>query len=145
MTYKVGYFKCENPQKYIGDSHNIVWRSSWERKVFKFLDMNSKVVKWNSEQLVIPYICETDNKPHRYFVDIIFETDEGKIYVIEIKPAKECSPPRKCKDKVRYLKECATFIKNQSKWKYAEKYCASKGWIFKVWTEHELAKLGIKL
>jgi hypothetical protein len=142
--YQSGKYILINPKKYRGEKHDIVWRSSWERKVFKFLDMNSNILWWNSEGIVIPYVSPIDKKPHRYFVDVIFKTISEKIYLIEIKPFKETQEPR-AKNKARLLTETLTYIKNQTKWKAADEYCQKKGFEFKVWTEHDLKKLGIKL
>lgn len=142
--YVKGKYILVNPNKYKGNKEEIIWRSSWERKVFKFLDVNPNILWWNSEGIVIPYINPVDKKSHRYFVDLIFKTTSEKIYLIEIKPEKETREPRS-KNKVRLLQETLTYIKNQSKWKAAEIYCQRIGAEFKVWTEHDLKKLGIKL
>ena len=69
MTYK-GRYTVKNPQKYEGDPTKVVFRSMWERQVFKFMDTNPDVIKWQSEETVIPYRCKTDNKIHRYFMDV---------------------------------------------------------------------------
>ena len=58
-----------NPQKYAGDPTIIFMRSSWETRFALWCDHNPNVVKWVSEEIVIPYRCPTDNKIHRYFVD----------------------------------------------------------------------------
>ena len=39
MTYK-GRFTPQNPKKYNGNSDNIIYRSSWELRVMKYLDEN---------------------------------------------------------------------------------------------------------
>ena len=104
-------------------------------------DQNKSIVSWSSEETIIPYICGTDNRPHRYFVDfkIQVKSKDGtsKTYLVEVKPSKELLPPT-TKNKKRYLIEAHTFVKNQSKWKYAEQYCKDRGWMFKVITEKEL-------
>jgi hypothetical protein len=71
-TYK-GRFVSTNPQKYVGDSTNIVYRSSYELKFMKWCDMNSSVKRWASEEIVIPYISPIDGKKHRYFPDFLIE------------------------------------------------------------------------
>ena len=142
--YHQGKFKAKHPDKYAGDASNIIFRSSWEMKFMKWCDSNANVVKWSSEETIIPYICGTDNRPHRYFVDfkIQVQSKDGtlKTYLVEVKPSKEVLPPT-TKNKKRYLIEAHTFIKNQSKWKYAKEYCKDRGWEFKIITEKEL---GIK-
>ena len=71
-TYK-GRYKPKNPEKYAGDVDNVVYRSGWERYVMKWCDDSLDIVQWMSEELVIPYICETDNRPHRYFMDFVIK------------------------------------------------------------------------
>jgi len=145
MAYK-GRFTPKNKDKYIGDHKGIVYRSLWERNTFRWLDQNSSIVAWNSEEVVIPYICETDRKPHRYFMDLWFKTREGKTYIVEIKPKRQTQPPSTPKRKTRkYIKESLTYVKNRSKWEAAAEYAADRGWHFEVWTEDTLKALGIKI
>lgn len=144
-SYK-GRFKPKNPKKYRGDPTNIIYRSLWELRVMKYLDDNPSILEWSSEELVIPYICPTDNRPHRYFPDFVVRvaTKEGGIQtmVLEVKPKKETREPVKKKRVTKqYITEVMTWGKNQAKWKAAEEYCADRGWIFKLITETEL---GIK-
>ena len=83
MAYK-GRYIVENKKKYAGDPTNVIYRSLWERDVFKWLDMNPKVKKWSSEEIVIPYYYDVDKKYHRYFpaVKIVFE---DKPVLVEIR------------------------------------------------------------
>ena len=145
MSYK-GKFTPKNKEKYVGDSKQIVYRSLWERNTFRWLDTNSEIVAWNSEEIVIPYVCGTDNKVHRYFVDVWFKNKQGKTYLIEIKPKRELTPPKKGKRQTRkYISESLTYIKNQSKWKAAQEFALDNGWEFHIWTEETLKNLGIKI
>ena len=96
--------------------------------------------------MVIPYKCKTDNKIHRYFIDLFVEMDNGDCILVEIKPKKETNPPKKPSRKTkRYINEVVTFVKNQSKWEAANQFAAHKGWKFQIWTEDTLSNLGIKL
>lgn len=145
MTYK-GKYKVKDKKKYVGDPEKVVYRSLWERQVFRWLEDQPNIVEWCSEEVVIPYLCETDKKVHRYFIDVYFKTKEGKKYLIEIKPAKETKPPKAPKRRTRrYLSESLTYIKNQSKWKAATKFAQENGCTFQIWTEDTLKSLGIKL
>lgn len=145
MYYK-GKYKLKNPNKYIGDTSNIVYRSHWERQCFRWCDDNPKVKKWSSEELVIPYRCATDNKVHRYFVDLLIKFENGKVYCIEIKPKSQTTLPKKGKKNTkRFLNETLTYAKNESKWKAAKSFCDDKGWHFAIWTEDTLKSIGIKL
>jgi hypothetical protein len=58
-----------NPQKYVGDHSNIIMRSSWETKFAIWCDKNPSVLKWSSEETIVPYISPVDNRYHRYFID----------------------------------------------------------------------------
>lgn len=146
MTYK-GKYKVKSIAKYKGDPTQVIYRSLWERQLMRWLDDNSNVVWWNSESLIIPYRCATDNRVHRYFVDFQIKFNDNKIYCIEVKPANQAVPPEKKKGKRqrRYIEEALTYTKNLSKWNAAKEFCEDRGWIFQVWTEKTLTALGIKL
>lgn len=142
-TYRQGFFTPRNPQKYSGDITNIVYRSSWELRAFQWADLNPSVLVWSSEETVIPYICQTDGKLHRYFVDmkLKIKSADGIIrdYVVEIKPFNQTQPPKyPGKQTKRYLEEVETFIKNQSKWEAAKSYAKERNMQFVVLTEKEL-------
>jgi hypothetical protein len=127
------------PEKYSGDPTNIVMRSSWETMFASWCDKNPSIVKWSSEETIVPYRCPTDGKIHRYFVDFKISIKEGKTYLVEVKPAKQCEPPVfPGKRTQRYLTESLTFMKNQAKWEAAKNYCKDRGWEFKIITEREL-------
>jgi hypothetical protein len=144
MAYK-GKYTVKQPEKYVGDSTKVVFRSLWERNTFRWLEEQPNIVEWASEEIVVPYICQTDKKVHRYFIDVYFKTADGKKYLIEIKPKKETQPPKKPKRRSkRYLSESLTYIKNQSKWEAATKFAKENGATFQVWTEDTLKTLGIK-
>jgi len=127
------------PEKYAGDPTNIIMRSSWETMFAGWCDKNPSIVKWSSEETIVPYRCPTDDKIHRYFVDFKITLSNGKTYLVEVKPAKQTIPPEfPGKRTQRYLIESLTFIKNQAKWEAAKNYCKDRGWEFKIITEHEL-------
>lgn len=145
MAYR-GKFTPKNTKKYVGDAKNIVYRSLWERNTFRWIDSNANIIAWNSEEVVIPYICGTDNKVHRYYMDLWFKTKDGKTYIIEIKPKKQTQPPKTPQRKTRrYIKESLAYVKNQSKWEAASEFAADRGWHFQVWTEDTLKSFGIKI
>jgi hypothetical protein len=127
------------PEKYTGDPTNIIMRSSWETMFAGWCDKNPSIVKWSSEETIVPYRCPTDDKIHRYFVDFKITLSNGKTYLVEVKPAKQTVPPQfPGKRTQRYLTESLAFIKNQAKWEAAKNYCKDRGWEFKIITEHEL-------
>lgn len=143
MAYK-GKFQPRNPQKYLGDPTNIIYRSLWELKLMGWLDGHSSVVQWGSEELVIPYRSPIDGRIHRYFPDFIIKkkTQNGKIdtVVVEVKPHAQTKPPtvQRGKPNKRYINEVATWGINSSKWEAAGNYCKDRGWKFEIITEHDL-------
>jgi len=145
MSYQ-GRYTIKRPEKYAGDAKKVVFRSLWERQAFKWCENNPKVKMWNSEEVVVPYKSTVDKKLHRYYVDLLIQMEDKSTYLVEIKPKKETTPPKKPKRKTkRYLNEQLTFIKNQDKWEAATEFAEHKGWKFQVWTEETLKNLGIKI
>lgn len=138
-----GKFRPKNPEKYIGDPTNIIFRSSWELKFMSWADQKESIVKWRSEETIIPYISPIDNKYHRYFVDFQIQVRDksGRLqtYLIEIKPERQTKPPVK-QQKVtkKYVKEVIEWGKNEAKWKAADDFAKDRGWKFVILTENEL-------
>ena len=141
MSYK-GWFTPKNRSKYKGDSENVVYRSSWELRVMKWLDENPSVIWWASEELIIKYKSPIDQKIHRYFPDFIVRLKQKNgaesTVVIEIKPQKQTVKPVQKRKTKRYLQEAATYAVNQEKWRAADLFCKEHGWEFKLITEKEL-------
>lgn len=142
MAYS-GRFTPSNPQKYIGDHSNIIYRSSWECKMMVWLDKNPSIVSWASEELIISYKSPVDGRWHRYFPDFLVKmrSKDGKLktMIIEVKPKNQSQPPQPQKRVTkRYINEVATYGINQSKWKAATEYCLDRGWEFRVITEDDL-------
>ena len=141
MAYR-GFFKPQNPTKYIGNPIKIMYRSLWERKFMKFCDSSGNVIRWGSEEVVVPYTNPLDRKQHRYYVDFIVEmkTAEGiKTLLIEIKPKKQCVEPKRNKKVTRgYISEVQTWITNTAKWAAASEVSKNRGWEFKILTEDDL-------
>lgn len=145
-TYK-GKYRPKNTEKYAGDPNGITYRSLWERKAMEWCDINPDVIKWNSEGVVIPYVCGTDGKPHRYYLDLAITFKNNKTILVEIKPNKQTQPPSAPKHprgKNKYLKESLTYVKNVSKWKAASKFAKANDVEFQIWDEYTLNALGIK-
>jgi hypothetical protein len=142
MAYQ-GIFRPKNPKKYIGDSNNIVYRSSWECRVMNWFDQNDDIISWASEELIVPYKSPVDNRFHRYFPDFIVrvKTRDGtmKTLMIEVKPKKQTVPPEQKKRVTKqYINEVVTYGVNQAKWNAAQEYCLDRGWEFKIMTEEHL-------
>ena len=142
MSYKGKYYPSY-PRKYKGDPTNIIYRSLWERKFMVYCDKNQNILEWASEEIAIPYRSPIDNRVHRYFPDFYIKVQEntGKIkrYLIEVKPLKQTTKPKRPKRQTKgYIREAFEYARNQAKWKAAREYCADRMWEFKVITEKEL-------
>ena len=115
------------------------------KRVMQTLDENSNIIRWASEEIVVPYISPIDNRPHRYFVDFYVEAKapDGSIkkMLLEVKPAAQTKPPASPKRRTkRYISEVMTYGVNEAKWKAAKEFCDEKGWEFRIITEAELFK-----
>ena len=115
-----------------------------ELRFMKWADRSTNVLKWNSEEIAIPYISPIDNKRHRYFPDFLIQTDKGWT-LIEVKPQVQTKPPKKLlvenlttKKKRRYVRAVQTWLVNEAKWKAARKVCEVEGWTFQLMTEKQL-------
>lgn len=144
--YHQGKWAPRNPGKYQGDVNNIIYRSSWELKAFIWFDLNPSILKWASEELVIPYWSPADQRMRRYFPDFViqYKTNTGGVgnAVVEVKPAAQRSMPKVPKKQTqKYLNEVVTYATNQAKWEAATKWCDEKGWRFVILDEYDL---GIK-
>lgn len=143
--FKQGKYIPINPEKYIGKIDNIFYRSSWEQRVFLYMDLSKNVLKWASEEIVINYIKPTDNKQHRYFPDIYAEVLTGsgaKKFLIEIKPKcdSEILKVKKvtAKSQQRVAESAVTMVINEAKWEAAKEWCRLNDITFMVWTEDEI-------
>jgi len=149
---KQGVFIPAHPEKWVitesfsSSKPEIVYRSGWEKHAFIFFDMNDNIIKVNSEGMVIPYFNPVKGKISKYYMDIMMQTKDGTIWLIEIKPKAQClppKPPRKNaknpqKAQANYSKAVEIYAVNQAKWEATEKLCKEKGWKFKIITEKEL-------
>lgn len=142
-NWRQGEYTPNHPEKYMGDVNNIFYRSSWELEAFKFLDNNPNVIRWASEEIVIPYLRPTKTgniKKSKYYPDIYMEYKDrgGRVHkeLIEIKPKKQTKPSRSRNPKTK-LYENEVYHKNRLKWEAAEKWCNQRGIKFRILHEEE--------
>ena len=143
---RIGRYVVQNKEKYVANLQECQYRSTWELKYMKYLDTQPNVIECGSENVIIPYYSPTEKKTRRYFVDFYVKvrttTGEYKKYIVEVKPADQCKPPKKPKKQTQgYIKKLKSYIMNQAKWKAARKWAEKRGWEFVIITEKEL---GIK-
>jgi hypothetical protein len=143
-----GVFKPKNPQKYLGNPTNILYRSGWEKYFLQWCDLTPSVVGYGSEELVIPYVSPLDGNLHRYFIDFVVlvkqQNGEIKKFAVEIKPYSQTQPP-KISSRRKVLteslrKQVETYSINQAKWEAAKKFCSKHNMSFIILTEKQLLK-----
>ena len=142
-NFRQGVFNPTNPTKYI-DTQKPIYRSGWELKFFRWADMNENILKWGSENVIIPYVNPLDGRVHRYFVDnfIVFKDNNGNHnkFLIEIKPSKQTQRPVRTKYKKNktMIYEQKMYVQNTAKWKAANEWAKKKNCKFLILTEKEL-------
>lgn len=160
LRYKQGNYIPENKDKVIklNSKGGIYYRSGYELKIYRYLDINENVIKWGAEFICIPYkkykwkktkwgelVKKTSD--HRYFPDVYYELKNSdnsisKI-VAEIKPyseVKEPNIPKKATKKQLENFEYAINMwnTNQFKWEQAIEYCKNRDMKFVIITEKYL-------
>ena len=141
--FNQGYYKPENPEKYVGPTP-VIYISSWEHKFMIWCDRNETVEKWSSEPVEVKYWYRKDSKAHKYYPDFYFKqkTQGGGVneYLVEIKPKAQIQPPqmptkrsKKAIESYKFLAE--QYVKNMDKYNAAKSYADQRGWDFIILTE----------
>jgi hypothetical protein len=147
--YKSGLYVPQNPDKYIGDVHNIICRSSWEFRFCRYCDNNDRILKWSSEPISIPYYNPLDKKEHQYHVDfymqVLKDDEQTQDWIIEVKPEKHFKKPilegnSTLKKLKSYNHKMQIWITNQAKFKAAQRWADARGYKFGVVDENFLFK-----
>lgn len=141
--FKKGFYTPINRQKYKGKVLPI-YRSQWELKFMRYLDMENTVLEWVSEPLPIIYMNPVKQKLTRYYPDFLvkYRNKDGSEYnvLIEIKPYKQTIPPinNGKKQKRTLLIESYNWAINTAKWEAAVNFCKQRNILFRILTEREL-------
>ena len=156
---KKGRYKVKNVSKFIpslatrGVLDVAIYRSGWEKYAFMMCDLDPAILKWGSECVKVPYQYRLDpkGKYRNYYPDLYIEwmmpsknNEEGQEvvkFLVEIKPGKECKPPRKGKNQAYYARDLATWFMNSDKWMFAEQMCQANNTRFVKWSEQDIAKI----
>lgn len=166
--YHQGNFIPVNKDKVykMNNQGGVFYRSSWEYKIMKWLDMNESIVIWGAECFEIPYEMthfeagDFKIKNHRYYPDFFYKMkmSDGSIkeVVAEVKPQKEYQivldliQGRLSVPKDGNLKKLKSFEyelklgqKNRDKWETMISWCNLKGYEFIIITELHLKKFGM--
>jgi hypothetical protein len=146
---KQGYFKPSNPEKYVGDPTQIIFRSSWEFKFLQWCDQSPTILAYSSEPVGIPYYSPLDKRGHVYYVDfyIVTKDNDGneQKWLIEVKPNKYVSAPTAParmtnKQTANYVYAAKQYIINQAKFEAARDFASQRGIKFGIITENFLFK-----
>lgn len=136
-TTMKGRFVPKNSSKYLGNPEKIFFRSSWELKLFQWLDTTPAVLQWASEEFSVPYLHPFDKRVANYYPDalVVYKDKFGNIKkeIIEIKPYKETVLTPKASDQDKYA-----LAVNQAKWKAAADFASQQGMSFRVLTERSM-------
>lgn len=160
-TKTAGYYKPTNPEKYIGDTRKIQYRSQMELKFYKMCDESPKIKRWAVEENFMrvryPHPWKKDvydkRKPKisNYYPDGYVEIDVGegviKKYLIEIKPKEMLKPPpplsknatrKQHENRKKKLMQVAV---NIAKYNAAKTFAAKKGWKYIFLTDSFFGKI----
>ncbi len=132
--YNQGVVDPKNCHKYISTckADPIIYRSGLELQFIQYCENNSKVVKWASEPIKIPYFSRLDNKQCNYYPDFVFENSDGHRVIVEVKPQNQTEKPDATD--TLWLKE--QWIKNVDKWKAAKAFADQHNMKFIIVTEN---------
>jgi hypothetical protein len=152
--YNQGVYHPTNKDKVIklNAVGGLYYRSSLEKKMMHYLDLNSKIRMWGAENLKIPYQkTEWHNESqqlktteHIYYPDFYYEiiTTDGSVekVVAEVKPYSETIEPKlannpTAKQLRNFEYALKMWNKNLSKWEYMIDWCNRKGMKFIIITE----------
>ena len=105
----------------------VNYRSNWEFEFAQWLDTNPEVVSFEYEKLVIPYLSSARSKKMRkYYPDFAVTYTDGRLEILEIKPARKVHQ-----------------IRNMKKSVAAADWARQNGATYKIITEVELRALGL--
>ena len=146
--YRQGYYHVINIEKYIGDTSKVIYRSSWEKKMMTFCDMNERIMKWSSENIQIPYLNPVENAIKIYNIDFYFQVrqDDNSIknIIAEVKPSKKLEKPmlpttRLTEKRIEaHNYQMKEYVTNVYKFQAAKKWAEERGWEFMIVTEQFL-------
>ena len=140
--YKSGKFVPRKPEKYIGDIHNIIYRSSWEGRFCLYCDQNPNIIKWSSEPVQIEYWNPIDKKTHTYHPDYYIKVQKidgsTEDWILEIKPAAQYQLEKKpiltgalTEKRIRsHNEQMQTCLINRAKFDSAMKFAKFNGYKF---------------
>lgn len=142
--WKQAAYTLNNPEKYMGDERKLIYKSSWEERVFQLCDNNPSILKWGYEIIPIKYVKPLVGNKTRIstywpdlYVEYVNRHGEHIRELVEVKPMKQTKPSKARKAAVR-MQENYTHMVNMLKWEAAEGWCAQHGIKFSIATEQSI-------
>lgn len=141
--YEQNYYILKNPEKYRGNKSKIIYRSSYEKRFCQYCDMSEKIISWSSEPLSIMYTSIADGRRHKYWLDFWIKYEDGREFIIEVKPNNKLKKPRKPSKKTsksleNYNYKLKEYLTNYSKFKAAAEFARQSGIEFIIVDENFL-------
>lgn len=143
--FRQGYFKPQNPQKYIGDPSKIIYRSMWEKRFATYCDTNENVIAWSSENVQVPYLNPVDQVVKPYNLDFYLKVRQAdgteKQFIAEVKPSKKLLKPELPTTRVNekrlnaHIEQMKEYAVNMYKFEAAKRWAKARGWEFILVTE----------
>lgn len=136
-----GYYKVQNIEKYKGNPNNIIYRSSYEKRMCQICDLSNQIIRWSSEPIAITYQSLVDGRNHLYWVDFWLKLKDEKEYIVEVKPEAKLKKPKKSKNIISYNYRLKEYLINMSKFKAASVFAQQIGMNFIIADENFLFKI----
>jgi hypothetical protein len=107
-----GKYTVVNPDKYVGN-RPPTYRSSWEWQFMRFCDTDTRILKWASEAVKIPYKDPFTGRGTVYVPDFFIQYADAKgqmqVELIEVKPQNQTLQEKVGKNRNNQLQ----YAKNQ--------------------------------
>lgn len=131
--YHQGVIDPKEMKKYYSQcvSDPIIYRSGLELQFIQYCEQSSKVAKWASEPIEIPYYSKLKKKEARYYPDYVVENADGVRCIVEIKPKAQTKKP----DAFASDWDKQTWIQNVDKWTAAKAFADAHGMKFVIISE----------
>lgn len=163
-------YKLQFPEKYMGNTNLIIYRSGWELAFCRWCDSSPSILRWSSEPIRIPYYdrvskleeCKKlglDPNNPKNWVTKFYNTDfwltvkkaDGitEKWFVEIKPQHKLGKPKQPEKNApigvikRYNNAVKEYLINEAKWIAMNEWAVRYNTKFYIFTEKELQKFGI--
>jgi hypothetical protein len=158
------------PEKYMGNTQLIIYRSGWELAFCRWCDSSPSIIRWSSEPVRIPYYdrvskleeCKKlglDPNNPKNWITKFYNTDfwiqvkkaDGTIekWFVEIKPQHKLGKPKQpertapLREIKRYNNAVKEYLINEAKFAAIGEWAKRNGAFFYIFTEDQLKKFGI--